>query len=276
MAFGRGEIHQAAFADKIDSFAARQHVGVDKIAHVFLDLGRKFFQRLQVDFNIEVAGVADHYAIFHRLQMIFGDDVHVAGERDEKIADLGRFFHRHHFEAVHGRFQRAHRIDFGDDHLGTHAPCPGGNAFAAPTIAGDNDALAGDEHICCANNAVDGRLSRTVAVVEEMFGRRIVDRNNRNFQGTVFFERAQANDSGSGLFHARDQVGCKMSIISVQERDEIRAIIHGNHRLVIERGSQMAVVSFVILPFDSVNRNFIVLHERSRHVVLCRQRIGCA
>ena len=62
MAFGSGEIDQPAFADQIDSFAAGKYVGVDEIADIFLDLRRELFQRFEVDFDIEMAGVTDHRA----------------------------------------------------------------------------------------------------------------------------------------------------------------------------------------------------------------------
>ena len=85
---------------------------------------------------------------------------------NEQIADLRRLFHRRHFETVHRRFQGAHGIDFGNDNLGAHAAGASGHAFAAPTVAGDDNAFAGDQHVGGANHAVDGGLARAVAIIE--------------------------------------------------------------------------------------------------------------
>ena len=67
-----------------------------------------------------------------------------------------------------------------------------------------------------------------------------------------------------------------MGVAGVQQRNQIGAVIHGDDRLMIERGAQMAVVGFVIFAFDRVGRNLIVLDQRCRDIVLGRQRIGSA
>ena len=48
-------------------------------------------QRLQVDLDVEVPGVADDRAVLQRLEMVARDHVLVAGHGDEDVADLGRF-----------------------------------------------------------------------------------------------------------------------------------------------------------------------------------------
>src|SRR5918993_4094003 len=117
-----------------------------------------------------MTGVTDHRAVFHDFKMICRYDMHVAGECDEKIANTGGFLHAHHFEAVHGCFESANRIDFRDDDFGAHASRPRGHAFAAPAVPGHNNALAGDQHIGSSNDAVDGGLPCAVAIIEEMLG----------------------------------------------------------------------------------------------------------
>ena len=41
----------------------------------------------QIQFEIEVATVADDRAVFHRSEMLAVDDVTIAGDRDKDIAD---------------------------------------------------------------------------------------------------------------------------------------------------------------------------------------------
>ena len=93
----------------------------------------------------------------------------VAGDGEEDVADLCGFLHRHHAEAVHRRFERPHRIDFGDDHMRAHARGPHRDAPAAPAVAGD-DEVTGDQDIGRAHDAVQRALARAVAIVEEVLG----------------------------------------------------------------------------------------------------------
>ena len=67
-----------------------------------------------------------------------------------------------------------------------------------------------------------------------------------------------------------------MGVAGVQQRHQIGAVVHGDHRLVIERGAQVAIVGLVVLALDRVGGNLVVLNQRRRDVVLGRQRIGGA
>ena len=42
---------------------------------------------------------------------------------------------------------------------------------------------------------------------------------------------------------------------------------------MLERGSQVAVVAFVVLALDRKNGDFVVLDQRRRHIVLSREGI---
>ncbi|MND09415.1 hypothetical protein D3C83_327190 [compost metagenome] len=55
--------------------------------------------------------------------MLAIDDVEVARERDDEVADERGLRHRHHLEAVHDSLERLQRVDFGDDDLRAHAAC---------------------------------------------------------------------------------------------------------------------------------------------------------
>ena len=135
VALGGGEVDEAAFAEKEETLAAGQGVAVDVVADILLALGGHGGEGLDVDLDVEVAGVADDGAVLHGLEVVLADDVHVAGQGDEEVADLGGLLHGHDVEAVHGGLQGAHRVHLGDHHLGAHAAGARGHAPAAPAVA---------------------------------------------------------------------------------------------------------------------------------------------
>ena len=77
---------------------------------------------VQGQLDVEVAGVADHRAILHGGEVLAADDVDVAGDGDEQVADLGGLGDRHDLEAVHRGLDGADRVDLGDDDV--RRPCP--------------------------------------------------------------------------------------------------------------------------------------------------------
>ena len=83
--------------------------------------------------------------------------------------------------------------------LGAH-----GDALAAPAVAGDDDAHAGEQHVGGADDAVDGGLAGAVAVVEEMLGLGVVDGDDGKLQHAVLLHGPQADDAGGRFFHAGD------------------------------------------------------------------------
>ena len=127
----------------------------------------QLFQRGDVNFDVEVAGIADHRAVVHFFEVLVSDHGLVAGDGDENFADPGGVGHGHHAETVHDGFERARGIDFGDDHVRAVALGAHGDAASAPAVAGDDYAHAGEQHVGGANDAVESGLARAVAIVEE-------------------------------------------------------------------------------------------------------------
>src|SRR6266436_2346206 len=62
-------------------------------------------QRAELDLVVEVPGVREDGAVFHGLEVLCGDDVHVARAGDEEIAAASRVRDRHHLIAVHRRLE---------------------------------------------------------------------------------------------------------------------------------------------------------------------------
>src|ERR1022692_2726626 len=63
-----------------------------------------FGQRLQIDLHIEVSRVAKDGAVLHALEVIARDDVLIARDGHEDVADDGGFRHGHDAIAIHDRF----------------------------------------------------------------------------------------------------------------------------------------------------------------------------
>ncbi len=135
------------------------------------------------------------------------NDVDVTGHGAEDVANFGSLFHRHDFVTVHDRFERLERVHFGDDDQRTHAARTRGETASAPAVTGDDEALACQQDVGGADDAVHGGLPRAVAVVEEMLGHGIVDGDDGELKHLVGCHGAQADDACGGLFGAADDVG---------------------------------------------------------------------
>jgi hypothetical protein len=177
-------------------------------------------------------------------------------------------------ETVHHRFERLERLDLCDDDVGAHAARTHRNALAAPAVAADDKVFACQQHIGSADDAVDGALAGAVAIVEEVLGLRVVDRDHGEGQLARRGHRTQADDAGCGLLGAADDVFQQVAALRVQHRNQIHAIVHGDVRLDIEHAIEMAVVLLGRLALDSVDRHLVIRYQRGCDVVLRAQRVG--
>ena len=75
--------------------------------------------------------------------------------------------------------ERPHRVDLGDDHVRALPLRPRCDAAADPAVAGDDEPLAGEQDVRRADDPVDRRLARAVAVVEHVLRLRLVDGDDR-------------------------------------------------------------------------------------------------
>ncbi len=64
--------------------------------------------------------------------------------------------------------------------------------------------------------------------------------------------------------------------LGVQDGDQVGAVVHGDLRLVVERGHDVRVVRIVVLALDGEDGNVVVADEAGGHVVLRGQRIRSA
>ena len=189
---------------------------------------------------------------------------------------LGGFVHAHHAEAVHHGFDRLRRIDFGDDDLSAQTARAAGQSAATPAVAGDDELRARQQEVGGANDAVDGGLSGAVAVVEQVLGVGVVDRDDGIAQHALLRHGAQADDAGGGLFGAGNHAIEHVGALGERDGDQVGAVIHGDVRLVIERRHDVRVVGIVVLALDGVDRDVVVAHQAGGDIVLRGQRIGGA
>ncbi len=164
-------------------------------------------------------------------------------------------------------------IDFGDDDFRSRAARARSQAASAPAVAGDHELRSGEQEIRGADDAVDGRLSGAVAVVEQMLGVGVVDGHDRITQHAFLGHGAQANHAGGRLFGAADYIRQFGRALGVQNRHQVGAVIHGELRPVIDRRHDVRIVAVVVLTLDGENRNVVIADETRGNVILSGQRV---
>ena len=150
---------------------------------------------------------------------------------------------------------------------------PHGDAAPDPAVAGDDELLAGEQHVGRADDPVDRRLSRAVPVVEEVLRARLVDGDDRELERAVGLHRLQADDAGGRLLHAGDDVAELLAPGRVQDADHVGAVVHRQLRLVVDRRLDVRVVRVVVLALDREGRDVELVDERRGDVVLRRERV---
>ncbi len=274
MAFSGGQVDQAAFAEQVDFAAVGHGVLFDEGFQSAFGFGGGF-KRRYIDLDVEMAGVGQDGAVLHDGEISGVDDVLIAGDGDEDIADFGGVAHRHDGEAVHDRFQRPNRFYLCDDDIGAHAAGAQGDAVAAPAVAGDDDFLAGPQDIGGPGDAVKGALAGAVAVIEEVLGLGVVDGDDRVFQRPGGGHGPETDDACRRLLGAADDFTQQLGALGMQNSHQVGAVVHGQLRLDVEGGHDMFVIGLIILALDGVGGN-AVYGQRRGDVVLGGQRIGAA
>ena len=173
---------------------------------------------------------------------------------------------------------------------------PHRDAPAAPAVAGDDDVQARDEQVRGADDAVERRLARAVAVVEEVLGLGLVDGDDRE-RSTPDFSIARRRMTPVVVSSVPPMMPSKSAWRSAAERpfaharmtgstsgvpaereeeergDEVRPVVHRQVGPVRQRRADVVVVGRVVLALDRVDGDAVVGHERGGHVVLGRERV---
>ena len=154
-----------------------------------------------------------------------------------------------------------------------HPACAHRDAATGPAVAGDDEALAGEQDVRRADDPVDRRLARAVAVVEEVLRARLVHGDDREAELAVALERLQADDARGRLLGAGDDVAELLAAGGVEDADHVGAVVHRQVRAVVDRGLDVPVVRVVVLALDREDADAVLLDQRGRDVVLGRERV---
>ena len=266
------QVDQASLAQHVDAPPAAEHELFDEGPHGPAR-ARHGRQSVQVDLDVEVPRVREDRAVLHAREVLRADGPLVAGDGDEDVAHLDGARHRHHPVAVHGRLQRAHRLDLGHDDLRPHAMRPRRHAAPAHAVAGDHHRPPGEQDVGGAQEPVDRGLPRAVPVVEEVLRVGVVDRDHRKGQDPLLLHRAETDDAGRGLLGAAEDVRQQVGPGAVELRDEVGPVVHRELGPGREHRLDVAVVAGVVLALVREGRDLVLADERGRGVVLRGQRI---
>ena len=176
--------------------------------------------------------------------------------------------------AVHQRLERADRVDLDDRHVRAVAGHPRGDPLAHPAVAGDDDLAPGDEDVRRAQDAVERALAGAVAVVEEVLGLGLVDRDDREAEHPVGGHRPQPDDAGRRLLGPGVDLGHLVRALGVEQVHEVAAVVHRQLRMRVGDRPQVRVVGLVVLAAPGERRDAVLGDERGRHVVLGRERVA--
>ncbi len=174
-----------------------------------------------------------------------------AGHRHEEIAAFGGVEHGHHLEALHPGLERVHRVDLAHDHVGARAAGALGDPLARRAVAQQDERVAREQQVGGAQDPVERRLARAVAVVERALGARLVHREHRAAQAAVRLQAPQAQQARGGLLGPPDQpVG---GVAGVHDGEQVRAVVDRDLRLALHQRGHVLGVGVEVLAADGVH-----------------------
>src|SRR5690606_34236242 len=144
------------------------------------------------------------------------------------------------------------------------------------TITSNHHRFTGDRVIGGPNHPVPGRLASAVAIVEHLPGQGLVDGEQREFQSAIFRHGPRPGDAGGGFFGAADDVAHGIAAVAVHNAGHVGAVVHDDVWLVVDDGLDVAMVRFVVFPFNGKDRDLEVRDQRSGYVVLGAERVAGA
>ena len=138
--------------------------------------------------------------------MLLAKNLNIAGHGTENVSQFGGLKHGHHLIAIHYRLQSTQGINLGDDHLSPHTVSSHGYPTAAPSVTCHHERGAGKQAISGPDDPINCTLTRTVTVVEKVFGVGVVYCNNRIGQNPFSRHAFEPNDSGGSFLCSRENV----------------------------------------------------------------------
>lgn len=118
VASGTSQVDQSALSEEEDVASIGHGVSVDLGLDVGDGLG-VLLQPCNVDFNVEVANVANDGILEHDGEVGAGDDVPVTGGGDEEVGAGSGLLHRGDLVTGHGSLEGVDGVDLGDENTST-------------------------------------------------------------------------------------------------------------------------------------------------------------
>ena len=267
-----GQIDETPFAEQIEAAPVGQRERLDiGPRQLVLDGQRRQF--MFVDLDVEVPRVAHDRVVFHELEMLCPDHVRVAGKGEKNVAQRRRLGHGHQLVAVHDRFERAVRIQFGDDDAGAEGAGAHGGAPAAPAVTGDDHRFPRHEDIGRAHEAVPHGLPGAVAVIEKIFAVGVVHGDHRKRQNPLPLHGLQAFDAGGRLLGSALDGRDQLLHVGKDRRHQIGAVVHDDRRAKSQRIAHIAAILFAAHGVTAEHGNARI-DESGADIVLRRERIA--
>ena len=224
------EVDQAALGQQDDAVA----VGKGELIDLRFDLNALdpavAYQFGDLDFDVEVADVADDHAVLHPLHLVDANDVAAPRRRNEDIALGDGVVHLLDLVAFHRRLQGADRINLGDDHPRPQAPHGGGAPLADIAVASYHHDLAGDHYVGGALDAVGQRLATAVEVVELALGDAVVDVDRRHGERPGLEHLIEVMDASSRLLGDATETRQKLWVLLVDPLGQVAAVVEDQVR----------------------------------------------
>ena len=232
----------------------------------------ELFKPRHVDLDVEVPGVCEYRAVLHRLEVFSRNDAAAPGDGDEHIAHARRVLHRHDLVPVHDGFERADRVDLGDDDLCAQPLCAQRHALAAPAVAGDDNVFASDDEVRRAVYTVPHGLTSAVAVIKHVLAVGLVDHDHREAQLMVLRHDLEPVYAGGRLLAAADDAGDEPGVLRVHEVDKVAAVVDYDIRPGLEHAAE-AVLIFLHRAAVACKDLHAAVSERRGDVILRRERV---
>ena len=83
----------------------------------------------------------------------------------------------------------------------------------------------------------------------------------------------QADDAGGGLFRAADDIRQQLAVLTMERRDQVCTIIHGDMGFVRDSSAQVFIIRAIIFALDCKDRDFVLGHQGSSHIILRGKRV---
>ena len=110
------QIYQTAVGKQYNAMAIREIITVYLRFYIHAFDTRIMFQRIHLNFIVEVTDITYDSLVFHLLHVVNTDNIDIASSSHENIAFSARILHCHYFKAFHCRLQCADRVYFRHKH----------------------------------------------------------------------------------------------------------------------------------------------------------------